>query len=152
MKTLIVYFSKSGRTKKIAEGIAEISGGDLHEIKTEKEYPKNYFMTLIASKREFSNQECPSLIDNTIKDFESYERILIGFPIWFGTCPMAVISFLKKYDFNGKSIYPFCTSAAGGCTKAKNDIEKNCAGKVFDGLKANRVTKEKISEWLNETK
>ncbi len=149
MRTLITYFSKTGRTKKAAEQIAEIINcEELYEIKTEKVYPKNYFMTLIAARREFSNNEQPALISEPIKNFDEYERILIGFPVWFWTCPMAILSFLKTYDFSGKSIYPFCTSGSTGCERAKITIEKNCAGKVFDGIKANKIDREKILDWL----
>lgn len=150
MKTLVVYFSRSGRTKGVAEQIAAETGGTLYEIRTEKTYPKNYFAAILAARREFSSQERPALTGEPVADFESYERVLIGFPIWFGTCPMAVISFLERYDFNGKSVYPFCTSSMGGCAKAKADIEKACKGEVHNGIKANRIDKDKITQWLEK--
>ena len=151
MKTLVAYFSRSGRTRRAAEQIAEEVGGTLYEIRTEKTYPKNYFAAILAARREFSAQERPALAGEPAADFESYERVLLGFPIWFGTCPMAVISFLERYDFSGKSVYPFCTSSMGSCAKAKADIERACkGGKVLDGVKANRIDKDKIVRWLEK--
>ena len=151
MKTLVAYFSRTGRTRTVAEQIAAEVGGTLHEIRTEKTYPKNYFAAILAARKEFASQERPALVDGPVVDFESCERVLIGFPIWFGTCPMAVVSFLERYNFGGKSVYPFCTSSVGGCARARSDIERACrGGRVFDGLKANRIGKDEISRWLRQ--
>ena len=149
--TLVIYFSKSGRTQKVAEYIAGEIDAPLHEIKTEKVYPKNYFMTILESRREFKKDERLTLTDERIENFESYKNIVIGFPIWFWTCPMAVVSFLEKYDFAGKKIYPFCTSGGSGCDKATAKLREICKGAdVRDGIKANNLDKGKISEWLKD--
>ncbi len=149
--TLVVYFSKSGKTKKAAEYIAgEINAGT-HEIKTEKVYPKSYVMTIAESIKEFKKNERLVLTDERIADFSEYQNILIGFPIWCFTCPMAIVSFLEQYDFAGKKIYPFCTSGGSSCDKATAKIRELCRGAdVHDGIKANKLDKSSISEWLKD--
>ena len=147
--TLIVYFSKSGHTKTIAEEIAKVTNAPLHEILTEKTYPKNYVMTILESRKEFKKDERPVLVDSPIENFDAYSRIIIGFPIWFFTCPMAVVSFLEKYNFAGKNIYPFFTSGGSGGDKATAKIKDLCAGAtVHDAINAKNLNGEKISEWL----
>lgn len=148
-KTLIVYFSKSGHTKAIAETIARETSSTLYEITTAKKYPSTYLMTILESRKEFKHNEKPELTSPKIEDFPSYDRIIIGFPIWFFTCPMAVVSFLVQYDFSGKEIYPFCTSGGSSCSKATDKIRELCPGaNVHDGIKANKIDSEKIIEWL----
>ena len=150
-KTLTVYFSKSGRTKAIAETIAREISSPLHEITTAKKYPSTYLMTILESRKEFKRNEKPELTSPKIEDFASYERIIIGFPVWFFTCPMAVVSFLERYDFAGKEIYPFCTSGGSNCVKATAKIRELCPGaKVYDGIKANSLNSTEIQEWLKD--
>ena len=148
--TLIVCFSKSGHTKAIAEEIAKVTNAPLHEILTEKTYPKSYVMTILESRKEFKKDERPTLIDSPIENFDSYSRIIIGFPIWFFTCPMAVVSFLEKYNFAGKNIYPFFTSGGSGGDKATAKIKDVCKdATVHNAINAKNLNNsEKISEWL----
>ncbi|MBQ3402577.1 MAG: NAD(P)H-dependent oxidoreductase [Synergistaceae bacterium] len=147
--TLIAYFSKSGRTRKIAEQIANEINAPLHEILTEKTYPRTYFMTILESRREFKRNEKPKLASPKIEELDSFRRIILGFPIWFWTCPMAVVSWLEEYDFTGKEIYPFCTSGSSSCDKATAKIRELCPGStVHDGIKANTIDGARIREWL----
>lgn len=147
--TLIVYFSKSGRTKSIAQQIAQEISAPLHEITTQKTYPGSYVMTILESRREFKHNDKPALTSEPIADFSSYDRIILGFPVWFFTCPMAVVSWLEQYDFTGKEIYPFCTSGGSSCAKASAKIRELCPNaNVHDGIKANTIDKARISEWL----
>lgn len=149
--TLVIYFSKSGRTKKIAETIAQELAAPTHEILTEKKYPGSYIMTILESRKEFKRNEKPALIDAPIENFASFDRIVIGFPVWFFTCPMSVVSFIEKYDFSGKEIFPFCTSGGSNCDKATAKIRELCPNaNVHDGIKANTIDKSKISEWLKD--
>ena len=148
-KTLVAFFSKSGHTKAIAETIASEISSPLHEITTAKKYPSTYIMTILESRKEFKHNEKPELTSPKIEDFSSYDRIIIGFPVWFFTCPMAVVSWIEQYDFSGKEIYPFCTSGGSSCAKATAKIRELCPGAtVHDGIKANTINGEKIRDWL----
>ena len=147
--TLIVCFSKSGHTKQIAEFISQTINAPIHDIITEKKYPKNYFMTILESRREFKSGERPALTSEPVENFSQYDRIIIGFPIWFFTCPMAIVSWLERYDFAGKEIYPFCTSGGSNCTKATEKIREVCKGaNVHEGIKVKSIDEKMISEWL----
>ncbi len=148
-KTLVAFFSKSGHTKAIAETIASEISSPLHEITTAKKYPSTYIMTILESRKEFKHNEKPEITSPKIEDFSSYDRIIIGFPVWFFTCPMAVVSWIEQYDFSGKEIYPFCTSGGSSCAKATAKIRELCPGAtVHDGIKANTINGEKIRDWL----
>lgn len=150
MKSLVIYFSKSGKTKKQAEQIAKTIGADTFEIETEKVYPDSYLKTIAESHKEFKSDEKPALKTAKI-DLSEYDRILIGFPVWFGTCPMAVISFIEKNDFAGKKIYPFCTSGVAGCEKGSSDIAKYAIGAdVRTGLKANKLKASEVLAWVEK--
>lgn len=150
-KTLVAYFSKSGHTKAIAEIIARETSSTLHEITTAKKYPSTYIMTILESRKEFKRSEKPELTDAKIEDFSSYERIIIGFPVWFFTCPMAVVSWIEQYDFSGKEIYPFYTSGGSTCAKAAAKIRELCPGvNVHEGIKANKIDSKTINEWLKK--
>ena len=91
MKTLVVYFSQTGKTKAAAERIAQLSGADLVEIKTYRSYQMSYRKTVFTSLKEILLKERPEL-DMEIPDISAYDRILIGSPIWCGTVPNAVFS------------------------------------------------------------
>ena len=148
--TLVVYFSKSGRTKSIAEYISQEISAPLHEITTQKAYPRTYFMTILESRSEFKSGERPVLTSEPIANFADYKRIVLGFPVWFFTCPMAVVSWLEQYDFTGREIYPFCTSGGSSCAKATAKIRELCpSATVHDGRKFGQIDKSILSEWLH---
>ncbi|MCD8015236.1 MAG: flavodoxin [Lachnospiraceae bacterium] len=147
MKTLIAYYSRAGATKKAAEALQKITDGNLFEIRGEKNYG-NYFTALGIARKEFSQNELPKVLDQ-VKDFDSYDCILIGFPIWYSKCPQLVLSFISQYDFNGKEVYPFCTSGMSGPETAAEQLKKACVGaNVHSGLRLNKVNEETVKAWL----
>lgn len=101
MKTLVIYFSQTGKTKEASERIAQLSGADLVEIKTHKSYQMSYRKTVFTSLKEILLNERPKL-NMEIPDISVYDRILIGSPIWCGTLPNAVFSFLDKVNSKWK--------------------------------------------------
>ena len=103
METLVIYFSQKGKTKEAAGRIAQLSGADLAEIKTHKSYRMSYRKTVFTSLKEILLNERPEL-DMEIPDISAYDRILIGSPIWCGTFPNAVFSFLDKINLNAPYI------------------------------------------------
>lgn len=147
MRTLIAYFSRGGATKKAAERLQKVTNGGIFEITTDKNYG-NYFTALGVSRKEFSAQELPKVLTK-IKNFDSYDRILLGFPIWFGKAPQVVMSFISQYDFAGKDVYPFCTSGASGISSAVEPIKEACKGAtVHEGLRMNKANEEIVWQWL----
>ncbi|MCD8375976.1 MAG: flavodoxin [Oscillospiraceae bacterium] len=151
MKTLIAYYSRAGATKRAAEQLQKIVGGDLFEIRGEKKYG-NYFTALGIARKEFSTNELPSVVDK-VEDFASYDRILIGFPIWYSKCPQLVMSFISQYNFAGKDVYPFCTSGMSGPEQAVALLKNACTGAaVHAGLRLNKVDEEKVRQWIGDGK
>ena len=147
--SLVAVFSKSGRTKAIAEFLSQEINAPLHEIITAKKYPSTYVMTILESRKEFKNNDKPALTSEPVADFANYQRVILGFPVWFFTCPMAVVSWLEQYDFTGKEIFPFCTSGGSSCAKATAKIRELCpSATVHDGIKISKIDKALISEWL----
>ena len=109
---LVAYFSRSGNTEQVATAIAEHTGATLYRIEMEVPYPEDFEDCATEAKSELNDSIFPALKD-TIADFDKYDVIFVGGPVWWHTAPMPVLSFLKKsgYDFNGKIVVPFCSYA-----------------------------------------
>lgn len=125
-KVLVAYFSradenysvgvvKEGNTAKIAKLIAQKTGADLFEIKTQKPYPKSYKECTDVAMTEKNQNARPLLAaDLTQEEIGKYETIFIGYPIWWGDMPMALYTFLESKNLDGKTIIPFCTHEGSG--------------------------------------
>lgn len=147
MKTLIAYFSLSGTTKKAAERIQTLTGGDLFEIKGEKNYG-GYFQAIAIGGKEIATRELPAVTTH-INDFPSYDRILLGFPVWYGSCPRLIRTFVNEYDFTGKDVYVFCTSSASGPKKSEATIKEICKGAtVHSAIRISNQANVEIKAWL----
>ena len=109
---LVAYFSRSGNTERVAIAIAEHTDGVLYRIERKEPYPDDFKDCASEAKSELNDSIFPALRD-TIVDFDKYDVILVGCPVWWHTAPMPVLSFLKKsgYDFSGKIVVPFCSYA-----------------------------------------
>ena len=144
MKTLVIYFSQTGKTKEASERIAQLSGADLVEIKTHKSYQMSYRKTVFTSLKEILLNERPKLN----MEIPVYDRILIGSPIWCGTLPNAVFSFLDKVNLNGKKAAIFTTSGATEPQEIAVRIKKKYPAKWCRPFNANHATDETIISWL----
>ncbi len=147
-KLLVAFFSHSGTTKRAAERIARVGGGDLFEIVPSKKYPSGYGATVIVAKKEQLLRQLPGII-GSVADFDSYDRVALGFPVWWFTCPRVVATFLSQYDFTGKTVLPFCTHGGSGPKRSARDIRALCAGEVKDCYDANGLTDDDARRWLN---
>lgn len=162
---LVAYFShtgenysvgviEKGNTEIVAEYISELVNGKLFEIKPAREYSKNYRTCCDEAKKEFANNTRPDLkayLDN----IDAYDTIYLGYPIWWGTMPMEVYTFLEHYDFSGKIIMPFSTHEGSGLGNSVNDIKKVVpAAIVKNGIAIRgseaKNSKVKVENWINE--
>ena len=109
---LIAYFSYSGNTKSVAEHLQSLIGGDLFEIKTSDPYPQDRDAVLAQGRKEFDDNFKPALA-NHLNDIDKYDIVFIGFPIWFSSTPMAILSFLETHNLSNKTIVPFSTRGGG---------------------------------------
>lgn len=148
-KILIAYYSKTGNTKRAAEEIAKMTGGTLHRIVPQKTYPDSYFATVAVAKWESLKGEKPALADK-VEGIGGYDKILVGFPIWWFGCPQLIKTFMESYDFNGKKVYPFCTHGGSGPKNSTRDIKAICPGAdvkdCFDATK--NLNEAAVKEWL----
>ena len=112
-KILVAYFSWSGNTQLVAEQIAKLTGGDLFRVETKNPYPEEYVPCTEVAKEELEKGVRPEL-KGKVENFDQYDIIFVGCPVWWHTAPMAIWSFLesKEYDFKGKTVIPFCTYAS----------------------------------------
>jgi flavodoxin len=147
-KTLVVYFSHTGNTKPVAEYIHDLVGGDLVRLEPVNPYPEGYSDALDPAKQEQRENARPE-IQNTIEHFGSYEVIYLGYPIWWGTTPMLINTFLESYDFSGKTVVPFATSGGTGIAKSIEDIRGEIpSADVRDGLLVR--DNDDIIPWLQQ--
>ena len=114
-KTLIIYYSAQGHTKKIAEQIAANLGADLFEITPKQKYTEedlDWRNDNSRASREFADQSLRDieLATTNIPDWSDYDTVLIGYPIWWGISAWPVNSFIKTLDLEGKTVIPFCVS------------------------------------------
>lgn len=127
-KKLIVYYSYTNNTKKIAEQIKKATAADICEIKTVKPYTGDYNSVVERGKQEVESGYKPEIKPLSV-NLEDYDTIIIGTPVWWYTFAPAVAAFLSEYDFSGKTIIPFVTNG-GWIGHTLKDIKKSCKNAV----------------------
>lgn len=152
MKSVILFYTWSGQTKKMAEIIAKKTGADILEIKASTPYSQTYDAVVKQAKDEIRKGFLPE-INDTDCDLSRYDVIYIGTPIWWGTMAPPLATFLNSHDFSGKIVMPFSTHGGGGKGHSDRDIAKLCAGAevkemyiAYEGG-GNKAEKE-ISRWI----
>lgn len=150
--TLVAYFSWSGNTRGMAELIAQETGGDLFEIATVNPYTDDYNELLDIAQQEQSEDARPEL-NEQVENWDSYDTVFVGYPNWWSDAPMAVYTFLESYDFTGKTLIPFNTSANGGFGRSLSGIEESAPGAtVLEGLALTESElgeeQARITSWL----
>ena len=165
-KILIAYYSRKGQnyvngaiknlskgnTEVVAEMIQRLTGGELFEIDTVKDYPVDYTECTQFAKVEIQQKARPEL-KNYLASLDNYDKIFLGYPIWWSICPMVVSTFLEHYDFSGKKIFPFATHEGSGLGGSVSYIKKICPKvEVMDGLaihgaEANQASAQ-VERWL----
>ena len=154
-KILVIYFSETGNTQKLAKLISDKVGGDLIRIETEKVYPTDYNELVDDAKKEKENDDRPKLKTLNI-NLDDYDTIFIGYPIWWYQMPMAMYTLFDNYDFADKTIIPFNTHEGSGSSGTYEDIQKlEPKAKVLEGLPirgGDMVSDQssKVDSWLNK--
>lgn len=147
---LVVYFSKTNTTESVALKIQELTDADIFEVERKEPYPEAYTPTTEVAKDEKDNNARPELKTYLPKNVvESYDTVFVGFPIWWHTAPMPILSFLNFYDLSGKTIYTFCTAASSPITESTADIRSNAQGAtIIEGKRFSR-NDSGIESWVN---
>ena len=150
---LIAYFSWSGNTEQVAQIIQQETGGDLFEIAPATPYTDDYNELLDIAQQEQSGNARPELAGQ-VENWEQYDTIFVGYPNWWSDAPMAVYTFLESYDWDGKTLVPFNTSASGGFGRSLPGLEESAAGaSILDGISLTERTlgnaQSEVTTWLN---
>ena len=131
---LVVYFShagenynvgviEEGNTAKMGKIIAEQMGADIFELVPVVEYPMDYDSCLDVATEEQRTKARPEYVDE-IENWDQYDTVFIGYPIWWGEIPNIVYTFMEAYDFTGKNVIPFNTHEGSGQARSQRDIEE----------------------------
>ena len=139
-KTLVAYFSAQGTTAKIARELAEHLHADLFEIRPLHPYTDadiRYTNPLArCNKEKFGRKDVP--VVGKVNNFDEYDEVFIGFPIWYGCAPNVVNTFCNEYNWLGKRVYAFATSGGSGIGKTAEKLKPYVKGAV--SVKADLVS------------
>ena len=165
-KTLIAFFSRAdenyfggamryvkvGNTEIVVDLMKELIDADTFKIEMKEPYSPVYMTCIEEAKRDKQNNVRPELI-SYLDSIDEYDTIVLGYPNYWGTIPMAVATFLEKYDFTGKTILPLCTNEGSGMGSSEIDIRK-CAkgvtvksGLAITGSRA-KDSGEAVKKWF----
>ena len=126
-KILVAYFSCTGTTEKVAEAIANESGGKLYKITPAEAYTSadlDWQDKKSRSSVEMADEKSRPALGGEIIDLKDYDMVFLGYPIWWNLCPRPVNTFLEKYDFSGKTVIPFATSGGSSITNSVKQFKK----------------------------
>ncbi len=156
-KTLVVYYSATGNTEEAANYIAAATGGNLFELVPAEPYTDEDLNYNDDSSRVVYEHDNPDardveLVESTVSDWESYDTVFIGYPIWWGIAAWPVDGFIEANDFTGKTVIPFCTSASSGLGESGELLaEAAGTGEWLEGIRfSSGVSEEDVQTWLED--
>ena len=150
---LVVYFSMTGTTRGIAEKIATITGADIYEIKAAQEYTSDDLNYNDSETRATVEQKDPTVrpeIGSDPVSLDGYTTVYIGYPIWWGEEPRIMDTFVESYDFDGKTVIPFCTSGSSSIGNSGKNLATNAgSGNWLDGQRfGGSTTEDELRGWI----
>lgn len=167
MASIIIYFSRKdenyvngmiknlsiGNTEIVAGMIQKLTGADVFKVEPIQPYSKNY-NECIAQAQADQNRNARPELKNYPENLEQYDTIYLGYPNYWGTMPMVLFTFLERFDFNGKTIKPFCTHEGSGLGHSIEDIKRLCPTAIVEkGLALHGGSVEKsekeVDKWIN---
>lgn len=155
-KVLVVYFSATGNSKRVAEEIASDTGGDLFEITPAQPYTDEDLdwtdeNSRVSREHDDESLQNVELTTTEVPDWSSYSTVFIGYPIWWGIAAWPVDSFVKANNFDGKTIYPFCTSSSSGLGDSASHLAQLAGtGNWQEGQRfSSSASAEDVQEWVN---
>lgn len=154
-KVLVVYYSATGNTKEVADFIAAETNADIFELEPSEPYSDGDLNWTDENSRVVYEHDNPDardveLVSATPAEWESYETIFIGYPIWWGIAAWPVDTFIKANDFTGKTVIPFCTSASSDLGESGKLLEEMAgAGNWLEGKRfSSGASEEDVKEWV----
>lgn len=151
---LVAYFSATNNTEGIAQKLADGLDADLYEIEPEVPYTEedlNYSDSSTRATQEQNDPDARPEISGSVENMEQYEIVFLGYPIWWGQAPRIMNTFIESYDFDGKTIVPFCTSGSSGFGSSDAALKDAAEGaEWFDGERFSAdASDEDIFEWVD---
>lgn len=152
--TLVVYFSATGTTKGVAEKIAAVTDADMYEIVPAEPYSSadlDWNDDNSRTTTEMNDKDARPEIGSGDVSLEGYSRVYIGYPIWWGDAPRIMSTFVEKYDFEGKTVIPFCTSGGSGIGKSGDNLKEQAgSGNWLAGDKLDSgISEDELKTWIN---
>lgn len=154
-KTLIVYYSASGNTEEVANHVASVTGGDLFEIVPAEIYSDadlDWTDKDSRVSREHDNEDERNvpLVSDTVDNWNEYDTVFIGFPIWWRAAAWPVDGFIKANDFSGKTVIPFCTSSSSDLGESGALLEEMAGtGEWLEGERfRSGASEETVRSWV----
>ena len=154
-RTLVVYFSATGNTEEAANLIAQATDGDLFELVPQDPYTDDDLNWTDENSRVVSEHDNPdqrdvALVADTVENWDSYDTVFIGYPIWWGIAAWPVDGFVQANDFTGKTVIPFCTSSSSGLGESGQLLEEAAGtGTWLEGERfSSNVSQADVEFWL----
>lgn len=151
-KILVAYFSWGGTTQRMAQEIVRQTGANIFRIEPVVPYPTDYTECTEVAQEEKNNNTRPAIADE-VENWEQYDTVFIGCPVWWWTTPMIICTFAESYYFEGKTVVPFCTYASTyrDETLARIvELTPDADHLTGEGLTSGRINEQNISSWLKE--
>ena len=156
-KTLVVYYSATGTTEGVAQTIADTTGGDLFEIQPVEPYTDDDLDwtnddSRVAREHDDESLRDVDLVSTSVDNWDSYDTVFIGYPIWWGIAAWPVDGFVEANDFTGKAVIPFCTAASSGIGDSGNLLEEMAGtGNWLEGKRLDRgISEDEVKDWISD--
>ena len=153
-KTLVAYFSRTGNTKPLAEYAAEYLGATLFEITAKIPYTDEdiAYYTNCRADREQKDESARPEIATAVENMDEYDTVIIAHPIWHGIAPRIISTFLESYDFSGKTLLTFCTSASSPLGQSAKQLQELTPNSTWLESKRFAIgsSREEIEKWLED--
>lgn len=151
--TVVINGEVLGNTQYMAQVIQRTTNADIYRIEPQNPYPTDH-TTLVARAREEQDQDARPAIKDTVANFDSYDTVFIGYPIWWSDLPQILYTFFDTYDFSGKTVIPFSTHGGSGFAGTPSTIQRlEPDAKMLDGLTISRNNiqdaEQEIVSWVN---
>ena len=157
-KVLVVYYSASGNTKRVAEDIAEAADGDLFEITPAEPYTSDDLNWTNSDSRVSREHDDESLRDvplttTEVENWDDYDTVFIGYPIWWDLAPRIINTFIESHDLKGKTVIPFATSGGSTLAGSAAALKKTYPALNWrEGRLLNRADEKSIRNWVDNCK
>lgn len=155
-KTLVVYYSATGTTEGVAQTIADATGGDLFEIQPVEPYTDDELDwtnddSRVSREHDDESLRDVDLVSTSVDNWDSYDTVFIGYPIWWGIAAWPVDNFVKGNDFSGKTVIPFCTSSSSGLGQSGTLLEQMAGtGTWQEGQRfSSGASASEVQDWVN---